>query len=1711
MTNSPDSGDELPSHNKRFWLILLSRPVIGSLVALLAILLGAGWWAWFFINRELAPLVEESLSQTLNRPVHLGRLSRFSLTGLRFGSSSIPAFTKRVGNKLITDADHASVRAVEVGFNPLALLLTRTLNLDVALVRPDLYLDQAKDGRWLLTPIRAREEEEGLIKIKLSAIRFQEANAVIAPRGISPRTFREANGKVLLLGDKSQELKFDLATQATTGGDLKLEGEWFRPSQQIILTAQAQDLTPATLRGLAKLPLNLQAGLFDGKFKAQFNRNQQPDIEGTAWIKSATVVIPAQYLLKSRRPAPLTFRSVNGTAQLLDRSRRVQFDLRGQVAAGGNFNLKGQWLRSTQQANVDLRVQNLAAKILDGAFGLPVGISAGQINSNLNIQLRPNQRPSVKGTARLNDVTARIAQLPRSLTNVTGQLRFSQGLVTTLENVRSLFGKIPIQISGSIDPDRGLNLAGQTEVVRITDGVDTFGLDLPLLVSGSVQGRDLRITGPFQQPVLSGAIAAVQTAQIDRVDFSSLMGRFELKAPVLTFSDLQATPVAGGIITGRGLLNLRAKDKLSLNLQVKGVPGDPIARVYGASPGIRIGPVFAQARVSGPPGNIQTLVQWQTPRATYPGTGEILVSGSRTLLRNIALQVAGGTVNASGRIAAGQWQAAVAGSRVQLRQFSPALRGLFSGRLNLSGTLASFKPAAIRAQGRVRFSQGVSLIEKPLTASIQWDGEKILVNRATAPGLRADGAIFAKLQGSQAPEISGFNLNVQAQDYSLQALQIPGPTRVNLQGQADFTGRLTGTPTAPNARGALRLNNFVLNQVAFEPTLTGRVSYSKRQGVDLQLAGNQDRINVALSSNFRPQSFYVRQDEAIAQGQTRGENLLIDLQRFPLAILNLNLGPQFGPGPATGLASGDFNFNLRTATLFGNVAIARPQLGTFEADQFTGQLQYANGVARLSGGRLQQKDSEYLISGTFQPGADPRFAGQVQVARAEVQDVLTALKYFNLEDLRRGFRPPDYAKAAAVRPRGVGMPEATLETQLRRLSEVEALLAQQVARRESASPLPNLAELQGSFGGRVAFSGSRRSGITADFDLQGQEFNWGPYQVDQLIASGSFKDGELDFRPLRLQSGESLVAFAGQVGEEQAGQLQLKNVPVETLQDFVNLPTDFTGRLNGTATLSGSLADPQATGQLSLVAATINQKPVKSAVGNFSYNDARLAFDSTVIVSAPEPVQIAGSIPYQLPFASASPSSNQISLDVNVKNEGLALLSLFTPQVAWVNGTGQANLQVRGTLEQPLADGIVTAANATIRAQALPQPLTNVNGIIRFSRDRVRVEQFTGQFSQGQVVASGVIPLAGTLSPSDPDRATPLTIRSDKLALNLPNRYVGGVNSNLILTGSVLSPELGGAIQLIDGQVLLTSTTSPPPARLDLGNANAAGTGRAGRFETSPLQFNDLRVSLGDNVQVTRPPILNFLASGNLTLNGPVNSLRPQGTIQLQRGQVNVFTTRFRLDRGEPNFVTFVPNQGLDPNLNITLRTTTSEVTSSRTSNLNEFGDASATSLGSVDSVRIQAQVTGRASQVINDFENNVELTSSPFRSQDEILALLGGGFSDTNGEEDSTLALANLAGSAFFSNVQGLFGDLQDRIDFRLFPTLTPSDETRSSTLELGAELGYDVTRRFSVSVLQVLTNPDEPTQLNLRYDLSDQIQLRGGTNIQGESVGAVEYRTRF
>ena len=1422
--------------------------------------------------------------------------------------------------------------------------------------------------------------------------------------------------------------------------------------------------------------------------------NQLPKVDGDAQFRSADLYVPEKLLFQNGRSRRQQLRRTNGTLKFRKDRERMQFEARGNIASGGRLRTQGETTLDLSKIKVLVLAQNVSAPIFDRAFQLPIAVRSGRIDANVTLLLDQAKRPSMRGTARMKDIDAQIIGLPKSFNDANGYVRL-RGLTASLEGVTARYDQVPLSAKGTIDIDRGYNLTARIPGLDVNTALATLEVPaLPVPIAGQVSVPDIRITGAVDRPFIAGKVVMAPGAQIDRVPFQTVDAQFTLDNPSLKVTQLLAIPQAGGEITGTARYNLLPGAALVADVDVIGVPGDEIAALYDAAPGIKIGPINAQTQVRGLPEDLRTQIAFQAPRATYPTTGGLRLRKGITTLENIVAQVAGGTARIDGQFDQRDLEANVRLAGIGLSDFSPDLKGALSGTVALNGPIASLSADTLRARGQVNFSQGLSLIEQPLDARFRWNGRQIVVQSATAKGFRADGTIDADLQTPQGPQITALNLNIKADDYDLRTLAALGPTAIPLTGQADLAGRLTGTPESPNLVATLQLEDLAVSQFQFEPVMKGDLAFG--QGVEMRVGGERDRINVSLNSQFLPNSFLIRRDQALAKGTTQGDLLSVDVQQFPLQAFNLNPIPNSRLGPVAGIASAQLQANLKQQTLVGSFDIDQPALKQIQANRLTGNIRYREGVASLSQAKLIKDKSQYLLDAEFIPGENPKYSGKLAVVQGNIADVATIAQAV---DFTGTSSPESYGTAADLQTIPVSV-NGPLLTQLRRFTEIQQLAI--LKENEKNQSLFALDGLSGEFGGQIAFAGSVKTGVNADFDLRGQDFKLGIYGIDQLIVNGELKEGLLTLEPLRIQKGESLLAFQGQLGSSsQTGTLQLQNVSIEPLTPFLDLPVKVAGKLNGQVDLSGNLDNPQFAGEFDLVDGRLDDTVINSARATLNYRQAILSIDSQARINS-QPLSLKGEVPYAPLFSSVTPATDQLSLTASIQDDGLSLLSLFTDQVAWKGGKGAVKVGVTGTIDQPIVDGTVRFEQARLQAAALEQPMTNLTGTIKFDRNWVTIPRLTANIDQGKLAVTGTLPIF------QPSTSQSLAVNLTDLDLKVQELYEGGVNGAINIAGSALQPRVAGKLQLSDGKVKLAKSDSSPQSEGDTVDptVSAAASG-------NPIEFKNLAVQIGENVKISQPPVLSLIATGGLTVNGSVDDPIVDGLVRFRKGSINLVTTLFSVDGRRENYAKFDSRYGLDPYLNIGMRTTVTEVIQASTTDLNEFAELPSSAISTVQSVKVKATVDGRVSQLVKDFGKVVTLSSRPNRSDGQIIALLGGGIDKSLRDGQATQAIANIGSSAAFSTVQQSLNDaLGNRASFRAFPVLLPNqNENQSSVLAFGVELGYDITDRLSASALQILTGVDEPTLFNLSYEINDQMRARTSVSSDGEAVGVLEYRIRF
>ncbi|MBE9167239.1 hypothetical protein IQ238_06740 [Pleurocapsales cyanobacterium LEGE 06147] len=1622
------------------------RLVLGAAVTI-AVGVGAYLGTQYVVRHRLPPFLETQLSQVINQPVDLGEVKSFSLTGITFGPSFIRP-TDTAPNK-------ATVDEIRVGFNILPVIFRRTLPLDITLIQPEVYLEQAADGTWLNLDLPEGEGE--------------------------PLIYLDLTGNI----------------------------------EQGQITAVPYNQPP------------IQIGL---NGSARYN--------------------PVEEEL-------------------------VEYDLDVAIAQA-KATLRGHTRLDTGQTNTRLLVEDLAlADVVSLIPDSPISLSNGILNADLDIHIPSFEEiaaANVEGFVNLQGVEGEATDLSAPIT-ARSRLDF-EGEDARVQDTQVTLADIVAQIKGTLNWQRGYDLSIDILPFSLTSIEQIAPGNLPVDLAGQMQAQ-MQLTGAIREPLLTGTINNTQTVTLAQTQFKQVTADFTADLNRFVLESLQATPLVGGTITGKGTIQTNIGESLAeeraidvnampLNFDFQAqLPTEQILAPYYSLPEqISVGTLNARGNAGGTLGQPDARVQWQIPQATTAGvenisgrgtlllreqnilvrdtrvnigegtltvegnanleqqiwqsaiaassvpltpflaqlatdqftidrpitleTGDIVLSGvldedvlNRTEGRaNLALNVDGSDVSVRSTLAAGIIDAVATTSAIAVNEFVPALTipvTIQSSRLALSGQLQQLltlgeDPNLSSFQGTVDanllVAEGTARVNGNLLNN-QWQANATANNLNTSllvtellpqreqpldldpldarvnlagnlnPLLRTEEFFpiqvnnFSGQLGEQEldargnlvlanlttnPDIANVNLDLDALiDFDRLPIDqlIAQATsdnqllaeRVNLSGQADFQGRLDGrnllsAPLEPGNLaliGDLRLDNFAFNDVVFEPVLTGELNLVSGDELAIDLRGNRDVIAAAAEPctedrcrfPYLPTGVELRQGEGtaepvIAVGERQEDLFSLDILNFPLALLNLAPGQPLGiEGPLAGDATGEVDVNLFTLATVGQIQVARPAIGYIEADRFQAEFAYDDdaNLAQVTTASLELGDSLYNFVGSLNLDSG-QLDGRLNIPEAYIQDLLTAFRWFEIEDLARLFQTPEYAEAKAVMPESIEAVNESIAQKLRLLQEIERRI-QAIAAERQAGEVPTQLDIRGGYTGEVLLAGTITT-PAINFDVQGSDWQWQPQRafaniveplgfiteqiqtipIDQLLVRGIFEDGVVNLETTTAQVGNTLLSLEGRLSpQQQDASFQVTNLSLDQVDNFVNIPVDVAGIIDASGTIRGSLTQPQIEGDIALANPAFGGRALlDTIVGNFNYANEQLQFNTT----APDSIQIEASIPFPI-----EPQTNDVfSLNAQLGTQALALLGAFTQEnLVWLGGEGEAQLQARGRIDLArdfilhdlTATGEVTLQDAIVQITALGESL-NVSGRA-FLRNRILdVETLTGTFANSGLTAAGTLPLLQPLANID----NPLTVNIPQgEEIDLEGLYAGGINGEVVITGTALNPVIDGRVNLLNGNAFIPEGD----------DEQATPTMLNGQLqETPPLppilaRLNNLRVNL-ENFRVQQQPLYNVVVEGDLILNGiydTLASLEPEGTLLITRADVDLLANNFSLARDRENTIVFTPQEGLfNPYLDVQLGTEVSELRNLRLleSGANEIPDP-ISQVGQTDIINVTLSIDGEAQELL--------------------------------------------------------------------------------------------------------------------------------------------------
>ena len=1060
-------------------------------------------------------------------------------------------------------------------------------------------------------------------------------------------------------------------------------------------------------------------------------------------------------------------------------------------------------------------------------------------------------------------------------------------------------------------------------------------------------------------------------------------------------------------------------------------------------------------------------------------------------------------------------------------QTSLGQTGTISGKLMATGPLTS--PSL-----QLHLQQGANPLLERWDLKAGWSAATslLVLGRFNSPLLDGSGQLPLAL-GANGLETGALQAGMNLKPLAL--ARFSDLAGVPLGGTIAAKGRLQGPLDQLRPDLALELTNPRFGPLQLVERWKGRLQGAFGQDLTLALESrsHSGSLKAALGSDGWPRRVRVQRDDGALELQALGDDRRYrwNAEGFAFDGLQVILAEQSGADGVSGRLDGSGELSVSPFRLSGSLSLDQPTAFGVNviAASLSGRL--AEGAFQLEGD-LQPPEGQvgFRASGRLGGALSSRAEAEglsvpwlVNLARQLNNEAIDGLERGRAEDLGR----------LVINTFG-----GSLDGQLKAL----ALSRQALLEYERDHPQKGIdpADLRGRVDGTAILNGPDLASLTLDLQARGH-----------LWLDGADRDLALQLEPF-------VASIQGPLNSGE-GRFQLLHLPFSLLALFGPLPSSLRGGVGLTGRYRlDERGGPRIDAELALEQAALGESELRLERRSIVLDGDALNLDLALRASnASEPITIVGALPLQ---ASAP-------LDVQIESHGDALnflTALTEDSLELKRGAMDLRLMLRGTLEQPQANGFLVMDNLELRI--LDQQLRRLKASVLFDFNRLEIQSLEAQLaSGGELRGSGSIGLFAPVNEPTPLTLELLKARIEQQALQVV------ANAKVTLNGVISRPVISGEVSLDQGGIrpsggLLSRLRQGGalPSTLSAGIQSASSVVAPVQLKTlieekwdfqeplvlfgpdvpaaapdrlkallpnlSPIQFRDLRLRLGPNLSVDMPPIVSFRGGGQLLLNGPLDpSLKVRGLIHLDSGRISLPSSSFRLDHRAPNVAVFTPALGLVPFVDIAMKSRISDSVGLSTNGspgsgsifdepqLGALDDISTVSGGNFQLIRVTLEVSGPA----NRFRENLVLRSSPRLSESQLLALIGGNSLTMLSGGGASAALATVLGQSLLSPVLGTLTDaMGQRLQVALYPTyVTPevkTEDDRTSgrvppTFALMTEFGVDITDRFDVSVLAAPNNTDVPPQASVSYQISPSTSISGAVDVNGTWQSQLQVFFRF
>ena len=1118
---------------------------------------------------------------------------------------------------------------------------------------------------------------------------------------------------------------------------------------------------------------------------------------------------------------------------------------------------------------------NLHAPLIERIVELPMDIKTGRLDGHFVISSDDRdswQFPKFNGRVAVHHADFHFWDSSDEIIDSTMDLIF-EGDRVYLHKAKGSYGAVPMKVTGDLDlnPIHGeYRVSASVPEVEINALRASLGIrPTPFSVVGSVSGT-MHVTGPLENPVFSGHAHVVRPTE-------EMFSRCE---PSPALETVLATKVAAG----------------AYHL----VPFQDAGAVFSldtATNEMTLHAIHAQL-VDG--GQLQGSGKVNvSPAAEFdPGALDIIVRGSdinqeaiaKRVIPDVILPMEFDTGLSSGSFA------------MKGAHMSPVIDTSF----NISnGTSGSMRLQRDSTCIEVRSPQ----FEALGSVNLQPPSYQDVKNAVT----QAEASELAK------PNFTGGTLNLNlngldvipllSDDDSVRNLSKSAgeAVRLRVNGRLKLEGDVTkGADGGPHFSGLLNLENLRLNQMKLYRDLKGTVelagqkvsAHGKGMRPDETLDVELDVSAIADSSKSRSVRFgdsyiNIRCGRIQGSGSVMDEGTSMNFRVANIKLDDLELASLRGELQEISAA-----VDLRTQTGRGRASILAPKYTGLQGDNLSSSFRWERDVFRLEKFVLQQQHSryemqgEYVLPSSFQlpssavdlmnpvdgnesPGSSGRWRLRLDAPFAEIQD-LTPLGRL-VQSVNNQF-PADYERAksafmGALQSASVRLNDwnESLDVLLAPISPKKpastanehrhGTLGHSSGHGDIGLHFPALQTCQGFWKGSIQAFGGGDGATSCDFDLRGQNWQWGAASLDSFIAKGSghSEDG-VQLQEFVLNAGDAKLLVRGSfLNDNQDATLLLTDFPVTTLRpvfeavpalqhtapavsahapeptplplgiiastinkmsgpDQVDDSSPISGQLFMSGSLRGSKDSPSGDVTLRVYDAVVGPTRLSDAQASAKLTEGKdLTFDVNIVPldgqRSSGQIIASGKVPIQPVKSSLARGTEQVldtngdegevDIKLNIRDGGMAVLTSLSPNVRWKQGIANLTATIAGTMKTPIIRGEALVSKALLDCPFLKYPLNLVSADVRCEGDIISVKGIDAYVGRkGRIRVRGTLPLrhGGLHEPLINSR---LAFDLHQLEVRARNMYTGQVDALLTARDSVERPVIGGSMRFSRGSLFL--------------------------------------------------------------------------------------------------------------------------------------------------------------------------------------------------------------------------------------------------------------------------------------------------------------------